>query len=126
MSRPPLAPGPFFTVAQPYTYSTVSSFMLQAPDPSASGPSLQAENAALREENRQLCDRLAAAPEAAEQTRYEQSQARFRTVFENAPLGQKIITPDLTIRQANQAVVAMLGYARVEDIVGHKICIVPR
>ncbi|WP_348533732.1 PAS domain-containing sensor histidine kinase [Hymenobacter nitidus] len=46
---------------------------------------------------------------------------RFRTVFENAPLGQKIITSDLTIRQANQAVVDMLGCASVEDLVGHKI-----
>ena len=52
---------------------------------------------------------------------YEQSQARFRTVFENAPLGQKIITPDLTIRQVNQAVVAMLGYRHPEELIGHKI-----
>jgi len=42
-------------------------------------------------------------------------------VFENAPLGQKIITPDLTIRQANPAVVKMLGCAGVEDLVGRKI-----
>ncbi|MFC7671295.1 PAS domain-containing protein [Hymenobacter humi] len=53
--------------------------------------------------------------------RYEQSQVRFRTVFENAPLGQKIITPDLTIRQANPAVVKMLGCAGVDDLVGRKI-----
>jgi len=52
---------------------------------------------------------------------YEQSQVRFRTVFENAPLGQKIITPDLTIRQANPAVVKMLGCASVADLVGRKI-----
>ncbi|KAA9327715.1 PAS domain S-box protein [Hymenobacter busanensis] len=52
---------------------------------------------------------------------YEQSQARFRTVFENSPLGQKIITPDLTIRQVNQAVLAMLGFTRPEELVGHKI-----
>jgi two-component system sensor histidine kinase VicK len=48
-------------------------------------------------------------------------QARFRTVFENAPFGQKIITPDLTIRQANKAVVGMLGCAGEKDLVGHKI-----
>ena len=53
--------------------------------------------------------------------RYEQSQARFRTVFENAPLGQKIISPDFTIRQVNQAVVEMLGFTRPDELVGHKI-----
>jgi two-component system sensor histidine kinase VicK len=42
-------------------------------------------------------------------------------VFENAPLGQKIITPDLTIRQANPAVVQMLGCTSLDDLVGHKI-----
>ena len=42
-------------------------------------------------------------------------------MFENAPLGQKIITPDLTIRQVNQAVVAMLGFTRPEDLIGRKI-----
>jgi two-component system sensor histidine kinase VicK len=53
--------------------------------------------------------------------RYEQSQVRFRTVFENAPLGQKIITPDLTICQVNPAMLAMLGFTRAEELVGHKI-----
>jgi two-component system sensor histidine kinase VicK len=53
--------------------------------------------------------------------RYEQSQARFRTVFENSPLGQKIITPDLTIRQVNQAVVDMLGFRRPDELIGRKI-----
>jgi hypothetical protein len=52
--------------------------------------------------------------------RYEQSQVRFRTVFENAPLGQKIITPDLTICQVNPAMLAMLGFTRAEELVGHK------
>jgi len=42
-------------------------------------------------------------------------------VFENSPLGQKIITPDLTIRQVNQAVVAMLGYSRPDELIGRKI-----
>ena len=53
--------------------------------------------------------------------RYEQSQARFRTVFENAPLGQKIIAPDLTIRQVNQAVVDMLGRKSPDELIGHRI-----
>ncbi|MGI4741191.1 MAG: PAS domain-containing sensor histidine kinase [Janthinobacterium lividum] len=90
--------------------------------PDAAYPSLQAENDALREEIRQLRDqRTEVADEAAHTARYEQSQVRFRTVFENSPLGQKIITPDLTIRQVNQAVVDMLGFTKPEDLVGRKI-----
>ncbi|MBC8083073.1 MAG: PAS domain-containing sensor histidine kinase [Hymenobacter sp.] len=87
--------------------------MPQAPTPAQPAPSSAAENAAaLRGEPADPSQPL---------DRYEQSQVRFRTVFENAPLGQKIITPDLTIRQANPAVVAMLGCAGVEDLVGRKI-----
>jgi PAS domain-containing protein len=37
--------------------------------------------------------------QAADQ-RYERSQDRFSTVFENSPQGQKVIGPDLVIRQA--------------------------
>ena len=87
--------------------------MSQAPTPAQPAPSTAAENtAALRGEPAQASQPL---------DRYEQSQVRFRTVFENAPLGQKIITPDLTIRQANLAVVKMLGCASVQDLVGCKI-----
>ncbi|MDO7877610.1 HAMP domain-containing sensor histidine kinase [Hymenobacter sp. ASUV-10] len=66
----------------------------------------------------------AAAPSVARQSakvRYEQSQVRFRTVFENSPLGQKIITADLIIRQVNAATLTMLGYTRPEELVGRKI-----
>jgi two-component system sensor histidine kinase VicK len=78
--------------------------------------------AALRAEVRQLCaGRAVAQAHQAESDAEERRQARFRTVFENSPLGQKIITPDLTIRQANRAVVEMLGCAGEEDLVGHKI-----
>ncbi|GAB3824102.1 PAS domain-containing sensor histidine kinase [Hymenobacter jeollabukensis] len=93
------------------------------PSPAAdSEPSLQAENDALRVEIGQLRAQLAAAAEPlAPLDRYAQSQARFRTVFENAPLGQKIITPDLTIRQVNQAVVNMLGYEQPEELIGRRI-----
>ena len=67
--------------------------MPQAPTPAQPAPSSAAENAAaLRGEPADPSQPL---------DRYEQSQIRFRTVFENSPLGQKIITPDLTIRQAN-------------------------
>jgi two-component system sensor histidine kinase VicK len=85
----------------------------------APAPSLQAENDALRAEIRELRERLTVALE--QPAHYAQSQVRFRTVFDNAPLGQKIITPDLTIRQVNAATVAMLGYQRPEQLIGHKI-----
>lgn len=88
---------------------------------SATNASLRAENEALRAEIRQLRERPAPSESAQVHGRYERSQARFRTVFENAPLGQKIITPDLTIRQVNQAVVDMLGYEQPEELIGHKI-----
>jgi two-component system sensor histidine kinase VicK len=91
-----------------------------SPTSASSDASAQAENEALREEISQLHDQLAQVPEP-QHDRYEQSQARFRTVFENAPLGQKIITPDLTIRQVNQAVVTMLGFTRPDELIGRKI-----
>ena len=96
--------------------------MPSAPHSAADALALQAESEALRAELRQLRQRLTAAAEAPEAlSRYEQSQVRFRTVFDNAPLGQKIITPDLTIRQVNHAVVAMLGYEHREQLIGRKI-----
>ena len=69
---------------------------------------------------------LRAAQEAAQarQVRsdtHEQQQVRFRTIFENSPFGQKIITPDLIIQQANQAVLDMLNCTRLDQVVGHQI-----
>jgi two-component system sensor histidine kinase VicK len=90
--------------------------------PSEKDPSLASQNEALREEIRQL--RASQATAEAQQARsedHEQAQTRFRTVFENSPFGQKIITPDLIIRQANRAVLEMLDCARLEDVVGHQI-----
>ena len=84
--------------------------------------SLEAQNAALREEIRQLrAGQSGAQARQAHSGKDEQRQAWFRTVFENSPFGQKIITPDLIIRQANRAVVQMLGCAGVEELVGRKI-----
>ncbi|SMB99696.1 PAS/PAC sensor signal transduction histidine kinase [Hymenobacter roseosalivarius DSM 11622] len=81
-----------------------------------------AEIRSLREENRQLrTGRTAATARQADSDDYERSQVRFRTVFENSALGQKIIAPDLTIHQANPAVVAMLGYARPAELLGQRI-----
>jgi two-component system sensor histidine kinase VicK len=78
------------------------------PDPSA----LEAEIQRLRTENDRL-RRQRAEPEG--------SQDRFRAVFENSPLGQKIIDPDLTICQANEALALMLGFERAEEVVGRRI-----
>jgi two-component system sensor histidine kinase VicK len=94
--------------------------MAQAPKSSVAA--LRAENDALRAQLRQLGENQGANTKpSAQQEAYDRSQTRFRTVFENSPLGQKIITPDLTIRQVNQAVVDMLGYTRPEDLIGRKI-----
>ncbi|HEX8659290.1 MAG TPA: PAS domain S-box protein, partial [Hymenobacter sp.] len=83
---------------------------------------LEAQIEALREENRQLrAGRVVAQVQQAESDEAELRQVRFRTVFENSPFGQKIITPDLVIRQANRAVVEMLGCASEKDLVGHTI-----
>ena len=87
--------------------------MSHAPIPNQPAPSSPAENAAAK--------RGEPTDPSHPLDRHEQSQVRFRTVFENSPLGQKIITPDLTIRQANPAVVKMLGCDSVADLVGHKI-----
>ena len=64
---------------------------------------------------------MAADQQQAEDQRYERSQDRFRTVFENSLMGQKIIDPNLSIRQANPALAAMLGLKGPKQVVGHKI-----
>jgi PAS domain S-box-containing protein len=69
--------------------------------------SLQKENAALVQENSQL--------NAAD------DRDRFRTIFESSRLANKIISPDLTILQVNQAFVDLLGYDTKEEIVGTHI-----
>ena len=84
--------------------------------------SLEAQIEPLRDEVRELrAGRAVARAHQAESDADERRQARFRTVFENSPFGQKIITPDLTIRQANRAVVEMLGCTSEADLVGRKI-----
>lgn len=90
--------------------------------PKAKPRSLRAENEALREQIKQLqADRKTKAAKKEKDDKYEQSQVRFRTVFENSPLGQKIITPDLLIRQANPALAAMLGLTRPDEVEGRGI-----
>jgi two-component system sensor histidine kinase VicK len=83
---------------------------------------LEIENQALRAELQRLRqERMSVEEHQALVDRYEKTQVRFRTVFEHSPLGQKIIDADLIIRQANPAVVAMLGFTQTADLVGRKI-----
>jgi len=87
-----------------------------------SSVSLEAQLAALQAENQWLRAGWAEARVTqAKSDEDEGQQTRFRTVFENAPYGQKIITPDLMIQQVNQAVVDMLGCLTKEELVGHQI-----
>jgi PAS domain S-box-containing protein len=53
--------------------------------------------------------------------RYQESQVRFRTVFEASRLGNKIITPELKILQINRAMVTLLGFESKEEVVGTMI-----
>ena len=76
----------------------------------------------LDEENRRLrTEQVLAQAQQALSDEREQQQARFRTIFDNSPFGQKIITSDLIIQQANRAVAEMLGCASVAEVVGHEI-----
>jgi two-component system sensor histidine kinase VicK len=51
---------------------------------------------------------------------YQESQQRFRTIFEQSTFGNKIISSDLNITQVNKALETMLGYSK-EELVGTKI-----
>ena len=90
--------------------------------PLTESPSLEVQIAALREENRLLrAGQAVARAQQVESDEAQQRQARFRTVFDNSPFGQKIITPDLVIQQANRAAVEMLSCTHPDDLVGHRI-----
>jgi PAS domain S-box-containing protein len=73
---------------------------------------LTAENERLREQARQLAKVTRA---------LQESQSRFRAVFEASRLGNKIINPDLEILQVNAALVNLLGYSEKKDIIGKAI-----
>jgi PAS domain-containing protein len=96
--------------------------MPDTPSPHYTPLALEIENQALRAELQRLRqDRITAEDHQALLDRYEQTQVRFRTVFEYSPLGQKIIAADLTICQANPALVVMIGFTHTSDVVGRKI-----
>jgi len=52
---------------------------------------------------------------------YQETQIRFRTIFETSSLGNKIIGSDLKILQLNAAMVALLGYDNKEELIGTHI-----
>jgi PAS domain S-box-containing protein len=84
--------------------------------------SLKNEIAALLAENRLLRSAESAKDSSTQELlMYQESQIRFRTVFEYSRLGNKIISSDLKIRQVNPALVTLLGYTSKEEIIGTQI-----
>jgi PAS domain S-box-containing protein len=83
---------------------------------------LQEENDQLKVEIQGLkIDRNSVRLSHEDQADYQESQIRFRTIFEASKLGNKVISSDLRILQVNAAMVAMLGYTEKEDIIGTRI-----
>jgi PAS domain S-box-containing protein len=80
--------------------------------------SLKSENSAQRKEIQLLQNSTGT---GADQLAYQESQLRFRTIFELSSLGNKVISSDLKIIQINPAMVALLGYDTKEDILGTRI-----
>lgn len=84
--------------------------------------SLRKEIAALKAENQLLrISKSAEDNSSQELLKYQDSQTRFRTVFEYSRLGNKIISKDLIIRQVNPALVTLLGYRAKEELIGTRI-----
>jgi PAS domain S-box-containing protein len=83
---------------------------------------LKEEAKLLKTENQQLkSDRKSVRISNEEHTDYQESQIRFRTIFESSKLGNKIISSDLKILQVNPAMVTLLGYENKDDIIGTRI-----
>ena len=96
--------------------------MASTPTTPASSVANKKQVKTLQEKNTRLLRQKATADaQQVADERYQRSQDRFRTVFENSPMGQKIIDPDLTIRQANQALATLLGLKGPKQVVGRKI-----
>lgn len=51
---------------------------------------------------------------------YENSQVRFKTVFEQSPYGNKLINADLEIIKVNKALSRLLGYSK-KELLGRRI-----
>jgi PAS domain S-box-containing protein len=79
--------------------------------------SLKNDNARLQSE----IERLKANQSDIDKTAYQNSQTRFRAIFEYSRLGNKVISADLKIVQVNHAMVALLGYTTKEELIGTRI-----
>lgn len=79
---------------------------------------LEEENKALHEELKLL--RLERKKQSAIEKSYEESQERFKTIFERSKFGNKIINSDLQIIQVNNALQVMLGYSE-KELIGTKV-----
>ncbi len=53
--------------------------------------------------------------------RHNRSQRRFKTIFEESQLGNKILTQDLSIIEVNEAFINLLGYDNAQDIINRKV-----
>ncbi|MBU0716697.1 MAG: PAS domain S-box protein, partial [Planctomycetes bacterium] len=77
-------------------------------------------NTLVRDEAKRPIAMLATARNIAEQKQTEDalrnSEERFRTLFENSPIGSYRTTPDGRILDANPALVKMLGYSSFEEL----------
>jgi PAS domain S-box-containing protein len=84
--------------------------------------SLKNQIQALKDEVKQLkSEKLSVGIAHQKQEDYAETQIRFRTIFENSKLANKIIAPDLKILQINQAMVELLGFDNKEEIIGARI-----
>jgi PAS domain S-box-containing protein len=79
--------------------------------------SLKKENVKLKEE----LEQLKSSGVSLHHSDYENSQTRFRSIFEHSSLGNKVISSDLKIIQVNPALVKLLGYDFKEEIIGKRI-----
>ncbi|HEY0057375.1 MAG TPA: ATP-binding protein [Pedobacter sp.] len=78
--------------------------------------SLKLENTALKKEIEAL--KATAVQDVRE---FDETNLWFKKVFESSLLGNKIISSDLKIIQANQALADLLGYENTEDIIGSRV-----
>jgi PAS domain S-box-containing protein len=85
-----------------------------------SAQTLVSRIAALEKENKALKTAVKIEEEAKAAV-YQESRTIFKTIFESSRLGNKIINKDLTIVEANMALIKLLGFSAKSEFVGKKI-----